>query len=130
MARISELHYSNAFARESGVEEFLEVALTPGDDPGDFTVSFYNADGSVGIEIPLDHPDVQFSIDAENGEYIYVVSAEDFPIQLTDPDGSSSNNYEAFSLTDTSGPTPDVLDFYDIGGGTQNILATDGLAAG
>ncbi|MEO0665488.1 MAG: Hint domain-containing protein [Pseudomonadota bacterium] len=130
MARISELHYSNAFARDSGVEEFLEVALKPGDDPGDFTVSFYNADGSVGIEIPLDHPDVQVSIDAENGEYIYVVSAEDFPIKLTDPDGNGSNNYEAFSLTDTSGPTPDVLDFYDIGGGTQNIQATDGLAAG
>lgn len=128
MARISELHYSNALANSSGVAEFLEVALRPDEDPADFTVSFYQNDGSVGIEIPLDDPGVQVSVDPENGEVIYVISADFFDIRLTDPDGGGSNNYEAYALTNTN--TNEVIDFYDIGGGTQNITALDGVAAG
>ncbi len=128
MARISELHYSNAYAASSGVSEFLEVALSPGEDPADFTVSFYQSNGQVGIEIPLTHPDVQASVDPDNGELIYVISADDFNILLTDPDGGGSNNYEAYALSNTD--TSEVIDFYDIGGGTQNIVAVDGLAAG
>lgn len=128
MARISELHYSNAYARTSGVSEFLEVALGNGDDPADFVVSFYQSDGSVGIEIPLTHPDVQVSVDPDNNETIYVISADSFPILLTDPDGGGAGNYEAYALTNTD--TGTVVDFYDIGGGTQNILALDGAAAG
>ncbi|SFK94206.1 Hint domain-containing protein [Shimia haliotis] len=128
MARISELHYSNAYAASSGVNEFLEVALNGSDDPSDFVVSFYQADGSVGIEIPLTHPDIQVSVDPDNGETIYVISADDFPILLTDPNGGGSENYEAYALTNTD--TDTVIDFYDIGGGTQNILALDGAAAG
>ncbi|MEP5153693.1 Hint domain-containing protein [Planktotalea sp.] len=128
MARISELHYSNAYAASSGVAEFLEVALNPSEDPADFTVSFYQANGTVGIEIPLTHPDVQTSVDPDNGELIYVISADDFPIFLTDPDGGGSTNYEAYALVNTD--TSTVIDFYDIGGGTQNILASNGLAAG
>ncbi len=128
MARISELHYSNAYANSSGVSEFLEIALSPGDDPADFIVSFYQADGSVGVEIPLTHPDVQVTVDPDNGETIYVISADDFPILLTDPDGGSSGNYEAYALTNTA--AGEVVDFYDIGGGTQNIMAVDGAAAG
>lgn len=128
MARISELHYSNAFARSTGIEEFLEVALSPGDDPADFTVSFYQSDGRVGIEIPLTDPDVRVTTDPETAETIYVISAADFPILLTDPNGGGSNNYEAYALVNTD--TSDVIDFYDIGGGTQNIVALDGLAQG
>ncbi|MGR3711886.1 MAG: Hint domain-containing protein [Shimia sp.] len=128
IARISELHYSNAYARNSGISEFLEVALGSGDDAADYVVSFYQSDGSVGIEIPLTHPDVQVSVDPENGETIYLISADDFPILLTDPDGGGSSNYEAYALTNTD--TGTVEDFYDIGGGTQNILALDGAAAG
>ncbi|KPA23489.1 hypothetical protein shim_00970 [Shimia sp. SK013] len=128
MARISELHYSNAYAASSGVNEFLEVALNGSDDPDDFVVSFYQSDGSVGIEIPLTHPDVQVSVDPDNGETIYVISADDFPILLTDPNGGGSSNYEAYALSNTD--TGSVVDFYDIGGGTQNILALDGAAAG
>lgn len=128
MARISELHYSNAYAASSGVSEFLEVALGAGDDPADFTVSFYQANGTVGIEIPLNHPAVQVSVDPDNGEVVYVISADVFPIRLTDPDGGGSNNYEAYALTDTASST--VIDFYDIGGGTRNITAVDGVAAG
>ncbi len=128
MSRISELHYSNAYAASSGVSEFLEVALLPQDDPEDFTVSFYHADGRVGLEIQLDHPDVRSNLDPETGEMIYVISADDFDILLTDPDGRGSNNYEAYALVNTD--TDEVEDFYDIGGGTRNIVALDGLAAG
>lgn len=128
MARISELHYSNAYARNSGVSEFLEVALGPNDDPANFTVSFYQSNGDVGEEIALNDPGVTSSIDPDNGEVIYIISADNFNIFLTDPDGGGSNNYEAFALVDTVGNQ--VIDFYDIGGGTQNIVANNGLAAG
>lgn len=130
MARISELHYSDALARNSGVAEFLEVALGPGDDPADFTVSFYQSTGNVGFELTLDDPGITVSVDPDNGEVVYVISADVFPIKLTDPDGSGSTNYEAYALTDTSCLPGTVIDFYDIGGGTQNIEALDGAAAG
>ncbi len=129
MARISELHYSNAYAARSGVSEFLEVSLGPSADPSSFTVSFYQANGQVGIEIPLtDVPGVRVTTDPDNNEQVFVISADDFPILLTDPNGGGSTNYEAYALTNTS--TGEVIDFYDIGGGTQNIVAQDGLAAG
>ncbi len=128
MARISQLHYSNAYAQRSGVEEFLEVALAFDENPGDFVVSFYQVDGTVGIEIPLTHPDVLASIDPDTNEQVLVISASHFPILLTDPDGRGAGNYEAYALTNSS--TGEVVDFYDIGGGTQNILAIDGAAAG
>ena len=110
------------------MSEFLEVALRPSEDPGDYTVSFYQANGSAGIEIPLTDPGIQVTTDPDNGELVYVISADDFPILLTDPNGGGSNNYEAYALTNTS--TGEVIDFYDIGGGTRNITATDGAAAG
>ncbi|MBY5934664.1 Hint domain-containing protein [Tateyamaria omphalii] len=128
MPRISELHYSNAYARNSGVSEFLEVALGQSDDPADFVVGFYQADGSLGIEVRLDDPRVVQSVDPDNGEVIFVLSADNLPIFLTDPDGGGATNYEAYALTNTA--TGDVLDFYDIGGGTQNITAASGAAAG
>lgn len=128
MARISELHYSNAYARTSGVSEFLEVALGPTDDPADFVVGFYQADGTLGIEVRLDDPRVVRSVDPDNGEVIFVLSQDNLPIQLTDPDGAGAINYEAYALTNTT--TGTVIDFYDIGGGTQNIEALSGAAAG
>lgn len=130
MPRISELHYSNAYARNSGVNEFLEVALSANDDPADFTVSFYQSDGTLGIEVTLDDPRITSSVDPDNGEVIYILSADNLPILLTDPDGGGSTNYEAYALTDTSAVPGTVLDFYDIGGGTQNITALSGAAAG
>lgn len=128
MARISELHYSNAYARTSGVSEFLEVSLDPSEDPADFTVSFYQHTGYVGVEITLDHPSVQVTTDPETGEVAYVISADDFPIRLTDPNGGGAKNYEAYALTNTA--TGTVIDFYDIGGGTTEIEALDGHAFG
>jgi len=126
--RISELHYSNAYARTSGVSEFLEVAIGPSDNPADYVVGFYQADGSLGIEVRLDDPRVVQSVDPENGELIFVLSADNLPIFLTDPDGNGSTNYEAYALTNTA--SGEVVDFYDIGGGTQNIVAQSGAAAG
>ncbi len=128
MARISELHYSNAYVRSSGIEEFLEVALSHDELAAYFTVSFYQADGSVGIEIPLGHPDVLASVDPDSNEHVYVISASNFPVLRTDPDGGGTSNYQAFALTDAN--TGTVIDFYHIGGGARSILAMDGRAAG
>ncbi len=129
MARISEIHYSNAHASSTGVGEFFEVALSPGEDPADFFVSTYNQNGSVNLDIPLTDPGITTSFDAASGETIYVVSGATFGFLLTDPNGGGSNN-EAVALTDVSGPTNVVVDFYDIGGGTTEIEATNGSAAG
>lgn len=128
MARISELHYSNAYAASSGVPEFLEVSLAPTEDPADFTVGFYNADGSLILEVPLDDPGVTVTFDPASNENVYVISSTVFGVLLTDPDGAGANNAEAFALTNTD--TGTVIDFYDIGGGTQNIQAVGGAADG
>lgn len=128
MARISELHYSNALARDSGVSEFLEVSLSGGENATDFSVTFYQANGTAGVTIALDDPGVVMTVDTQSGENVYVISADNFNIRLTDPDGNGSNNYEAYALVDETGGS--VVDFYDIGGGTQNITAVDGPAAG
>ncbi|MEL6583431.1 MAG: Hint domain-containing protein [Pseudomonadota bacterium] len=129
MARISEMHYSNAFARTTGVDEFLEISLSPTEhlNPGDFTAAFYQADGTVGFTVTLDTvADVTYDTNAN--EYIYVISADVYPIFLTDPDGGGATNYEAYAIVNTV--TGSVDDFYDIGGGTQNITALDGPAVG
>ncbi|KAJ54855.1 type I secretion protein [Actibacterium mucosum KCTC 23349] len=128
MARISELHYSNAYAASSGVAEFLEVSLAQGEVASDFTVTFYQANGSAGLTVNLGDPGVVMTVDTQSNENVYVISADNFNIRLTDPNGGGSNNYEAYALVETSSGT--VVDFYDIGGGTQNIVAQDGPAAG
>lgn len=130
MALISELHYSNAYSNSTGVSEFLEVTLLPGEDPADFTVSFYQSTGDVGIEINLTDPGVQATTDPDTGRTYYVISEDEFPILLTDPDGGGATNYEAYALTDIGADPDEVLSFLDIGGGTTNITANDGLAAG
>lgn len=128
MARISELHYSNSYAARSGISEFLEVSLDPSEDPADFSVAFYQHTGTQGLVVSLDDPGVQVTYDAQSDEYVYVISADDFNIRLTDPNGGGANNYEAYALVNTD--TGTVEDFYDIGGGTTAITATNGLAAG
>ncbi len=131
MPRISELHYADPFVVSSGVNEFVEVALGASEDPADFTVSLYNSDGTVGLEIVLTDPGVVVTTDPDNNEQVFVISADNFTFLLTDPDAPVPVNdtiFEAVALTNTS--TNQVIDFYDIGGGTQNITAIDGLAAG
>lgn len=128
MARISEIHYSNAYAASSGVSEFLEVALASDEDPADFSVVLYNADGTSGLTVPLDDAGVVVTYDTDSGEYVYVISSDNYNFLLTDPDGGGSTNYEAMALVNTQ--TNTVIDFYDVGGGTQDITAVDGLAQG
>ena len=128
MARISELHFSNSYATSSGVSEFVEVALDPAEDPANYSIVLYNADGTAGLTVALDDPAVTVSFDAASGENVYVISTDSFGFLLTDPDSARPGNYEAVSLVDTS--TSTVTNFLDIGGGTTGITAVDGLAAG
>ncbi len=128
MARISELHYSNAYAKSSGTSEFLEVALSPVDDPSDFVVGFYQANGLQGEAIPLVNPGVQVTFDEDSREMVYVISCDNFGVKLTDPDGGGSKNYEAFALVNAE--SGETLQFYDIGRGTQNMVVGKGVAAG
>lgn len=128
MARISELHYSNAYAASSGVSEFIEISLAVDEDPEDFSVAFYQANGTVGLVVTLDDLNVIETYDSQSDEMVYVISADNFNIALTDPDGGGSGNYEAYALVDTTDGT--VVDFYDIGGGTTEIEALDGPAMG
>lgn len=127
MARISELHYSDAYAASSGVNEFVEVALSPGEDPADYSVALYNQNGTVGLIVPLDDPGVTSTVDPDTGETIYVISADNYPFLITDPTAGSSTIYEGIALyNDTTGT---LTQFYDIGGG-GSITATNGPAAG
>lgn len=132
MAFISELHYSNAYASSSGVSEFLEVTLAPGENPANFQVGFYNYTGDVGLTVTLN--DGAFVepgnvVTLPDGSKIFRIGQPDFNLVLTDPDGGATGtNYEAFALVDTSSNT--VEQFWDIGGDTQNIQANDGPAQG
>lgn len=130
MARISEIHYSNAHANATGVGEFFEVALSPGEDPADFFVSTYNQNGSVFLDISLADPGITATFDASTGETIYLINGATYGFLLTDPNSGSNSNNEAVALTDVSGGSNVVIDFYDVGGGTTNITATNGAAAG
>jgi hypothetical protein len=128
LARISELHYSNAYARRSGEPEFLEVALDPSENPADFVVSFYQTSGQLALEVRLDDPGVTVTRDPETGEDVYVISETVFIVRLTDPDSIGPRNTEAFALTNTA--TDTVINFYDIGGGRTDIVADGGAADG
>jgi len=126
MARISELHYSNAFAASTGIAEFAEVALDPSDNPADFVIGFYNLDGSLIFEVALTDPGVTSNLDPSTGETFYVISSSVYPFVLTDPDGSGGDNAEAVALTNVT--AGNVVGFFDIGGGTANITPTAGAA--
>ncbi len=128
MARISELHYSNAYASSSGISEFIEIALSSSEDPADFSMAFYEANGTPGLVVPLDDGDVQVTYDAQTDEYVYVISADFYDMLLTDPNGGGAGNYEAYALVNTD--TSTVVEFLDIGGGTTAIEANGGLADG
>lgn len=127
MARISEIHYSDAVEASTGTSEFVEVALGAGEDPNDFLISLYEDDGSVGLQVSLNDPLIKTFIDEDSGEQVFVISSDDFDFSLSDATSDDDNNFEAVALTNTE--TDETLDFYDIGGG-GNVVATDGAAAG
>lgn len=128
MAYISEIHYQNAYAATSGETEFIEVVLTAAEfaNAADYSISTYQADGSVENSISLDQLTPIFHSD----ENLYTYSYE---APVTNPDHSpggdtSAGEAEGVSLVNTD--TNEVIDFYDIGIGTTAITATDGPAAG
>jgi hypothetical protein len=131
MARISELHYSDAYAGGAGGTEFVEVALQPGEDPADFVIGLYNNNGTVGQEIRLTDVGVTSQVDPENGEIVYLLDGGVFGFTLTDPDNGVNTSYEGIALTNTT--TNELVNFYDISGdgGTPDpqITALDGVAA-
>ncbi|MFV0300525.1 MAG: Hint domain-containing protein [Paracoccus sp. (in: a-proteobacteria)] len=128
MAFISELHYKDSYnpsvpgnpAGSATSTEYAEIALNASEaaNAGDYVISFYNYDGTLMDEYPLSA--VTPDIDPATGLYIYR-----FNYLLSDPD-SVGGSAEAVALTHNG----TVLQFYDIGGGTADIVAQGGAAAG
>lgn len=125
MAWISEIHYQNTYAGGSGVREYVEVSLSPADfaRAGDFMFATYQSTGASALVVNLGT--LTPVIDPDNGYYVYTILTN-----TTDPDHLlAGGEAEAVALIDTSLASP-VVSFYDIGGGTTAITATNGPAAG
>lgn len=124
MAFISEIHYADSVRSSTGVNEFVEVALTADEFArvSDFDIASYNSDGTAIATTNLST--LTPTLDPSSGLYVFVFEAE-----FSEGDNAASQIAEAVALTD-SAAVPIVLDFYDIGGGTQNITALDGPANG
>ena len=135
---ISEIFYVTGSASSSN-PEFIEIALSPGDDPADFVVSFYDTNGNLETNIPVSG--------AVGGEIslsdLVGVPDPDFPnwtiytIESNNATGrllngsNGNNNLEAnyVALTDTSSAPNTVVDGYGIGTNvtdTMNGGAADG----
>lgn len=127
MARISEIHYSDDTVAETGVGEYVEVALGASDDPNDFLISLYEQDGSEGMQISLSDPSIQTFLDEKSGEMVYLLRAADFNFALSEDESGAANIFEGVALTNSA--SGETLDFYDIGAG-GGITATNGAAAG
>lgn len=126
MAFISEIHYANSVANSTGVSEFVEVTLSPDEyaNASDYELTTYQADGSVAATVNLGT--LTPVLDPDTGYYVY-----QFSTPVTSPDHIlSGGEAEAVALTDVSTGGDGVISFYDIGGGTQDITATEGPAAG
>lgn len=125
MAFISEIHYRNTVASSTGVNEFVEISVHP-DDLGrlsDFTIATYQSDGSVRSVFNLSG--MTGTLDPVTGWYVFQITTP-----VTDPDHTSGHNEaEAVAFID-SAASPALQSFMDIGSGTQNILASNGPAAG
>jgi Hint domain-containing protein len=124
MPFISEIHYQNSYASSSGVNEFVEVTLSPDEyaRAADFDLTTYQTDGTVRETFNLG--DLTPVLDPDTGYYVYTMSTN-----VTAPDHTTgTNEAEALALTDST--LPDPVSFYDLGGGTTNITATEGPASG
>jgi len=125
MAFISEIHYQNTYAAGSANPEFVEITISPGDFAhiSDFQVVTYQSDGTVRETFNLSS--LTPTIDPVSGYRIYTMDT-----LVTNPDHlTGSNEAEAVALIDNSLANP-VVAFYDIGGGTTAITATEGPALG
>ena len=127
MAFISEIHYQNVYANNSGVAEYVEIALTAAESAraSDFDISAYQIGGSASQIVNLGT--VTPVYDSSTGHYVYTVN-----MNITAPDhAGGGGEAEALALTDSSLASP-VLSFYeiDVNGDTSAITAIDGPAAG
>lgn len=125
MAFISEIHYRNVVAGQTGVAEYVEVTLSPAElaRVSDFRITTYQTDGSLRSVLELS--DVTPVLDPNTGFYVF-----ELPTTVTDPDHLvGSNEAEAVALIDAAAAGP-VVSFFDIGGGTGPITAVEGPAAG
>ena len=143
MARISEIHFANALVSDTGIAEFVEIALTPAEFAarGDFSLAFYDVASTgdpaatVGRVIALDDPGISHVYDADAGEYVLLVSQDVFPdvlIGALDTSGPTGQ-YEGVALVDTAqGQVVRFLDFGDAADPrkTTPLVASDGPAAG
>ncbi len=122
MAFISEIHYKNSTASATGVNEYVEVTLSPAEfaRDDDFQIATYEQNGQLSASVTLS--DLTPVLDATTGYYVYT-----FETITTAPNGGNGNA-EAIALVDNSLANP-VLSFYDIGGGTSNITAAAGTPA-
>lgn len=125
MAFISEIHYRNNIAGQTGVSEYVEISVHPDDLSrlADFTLATYQADGSVAAVFNLGG--MTGTLDPVTGWYVFQITTP-----MTDPDHRiNAGEAEAVAFIDAAA-SPPVQSFLDIGGGTQNIVATNGPAAG
>ncbi len=126
MAFISEIHYRDVIATNTGVPEYIEVALNAADFArlSDFVVSAYQGTGALALEARLDT--LPNFIDPVTGLHVFI-----FEVKTTAPDSVplGGSDAEALSLVD-QGPGGGLISYFDIGGGTTNITAIGGAAAG
>ncbi|SDE67215.1 Hint domain-containing protein [Paracoccus isoporae] len=128
MAFISEIHYQNTYSNNSGVAEYVEVALTTAEveamQAGDltFTISTYEQNGSLAQVFVLDPDDVV--VDPVTGVPTILV-----PAALSGP--AATSEPEAVALTRSEGGGPEqVISFYDIAPANGTIEADGGPANG
>ncbi len=147
MAFISEIKYGGN--GEGAGDEFIEVTLLPGEDPADFVLSLYDADGTLRANTSSFFASGEFSmqdvIDAVGGNPgsspsgvggldLQVLTHPDNPdatlfvIPVSISRNTTNRNAEAAALTDVS--TGTVLDAYDFGAGSNSGTFTEGAAAG
>ncbi|MEO1679180.1 MAG: Hint domain-containing protein [Pseudomonadota bacterium] len=120
MPRISELHYSSAYAQASGVAEFVEVALGPDEDPAGLSLGLYGADGVQKFAVALSAPGVRMTVDPNTGDHLYTVSADTFSFPIA---------FRAIALVDTT-PEGAVIEFIGVGADVAPLTALNGVASG
>ena len=121
---ISEIFYISSAASTAN-PEFIEIALSPDDDPADFVVSFYDTDGNLETNSPAQgavNGEVRLSDlvgvpDPDNPNWIiYTIESTSGDGRLLNG-GNGNNDLEAnyVALTDTSTDPNTVVDGYGIG---------------
>lgn len=129
MAFISEIHFRSDSTPPA---EYVEIALGPGEDPADYTVSFYNLDGTLKNNPEFSGPteillsDLAGVPNPGNPDYtIYTITASgsDFLMNGGNVDSLTEASHVALTNTNTS----TVIDAISIG--TNPTVTLSGGAA-